>query len=109
MITPKDKPSPPFKNPDGKPHSKRGDEDCPDEAEKTGQINRKLDLDGDGSLSFEEFRKGPALKNLTEDQQEERFELIDRNKDHKLSPEDFPAPPSGEKREPPPAAGDQTR
>ena len=109
VITPKDKPSPPFKNPDGKPHSKRGDEDCPDEAEKTGQINRKLDLDGDGSLSFEEFRKGPALKNLTEDQQEERFELIDRNKDHKLSPEDFPAPPSGEKREPPPAAGDQNR
>ena len=91
-ITPIDKPTPPFRNPDGKSHSKHGDGDCPDEAEKPGQINRKLDLDGDGSLSFEEFRKGPAVKSLTEDQQEERFELIDRNKDHKLSPEDFPAP-----------------
>ena len=97
-ITPKDKPMPPFKNPDGKPHSKHGENDCPDEAAQPGQINRKLDLDGDGALSFEEFRKGPALKNLTEDQQEERFELIDRNKDQKLSAEDFPAPPS------PPAA-----
>ena len=94
VLTPQDKPTPPFKRPDGKPHSKRGDGDCLDDADKPGQINRKLDLDGDGTLSFEEFRSGPALKNLTEDQQEERFELLDRNKDHKLSPEDFLAPPS---------------
>lgn len=109
VITPKDKPTPPFKHPDGKPHSKRGEEDCPDDGDKPGQINRKLDLDGDGALSFEEFRKGPAVKNLTEDEQEDRFESIDRNGDHKLSAEDFPPPPPHDKPEPPPADGDQGR
>ncbi|MES2920892.1 MAG: EF-hand domain-containing protein [Verrucomicrobiota bacterium] len=93
VITPKDKPEPPFKRPDGKPHPKRGEGEHPDDGDKPGQINRKLDLDGDGALSFEEFRKGPAVKNLTEDEQEDRFELIDRNADHKISPEDFPPPP----------------
>jgi Ca2+-binding EF-hand superfamily protein len=83
VITPKDKPEPPFKHPNR-----------PEDGGERGQINRKLDLDGDGALSFEEFRKGGAVKNLTEDEQKDRFELIDRNKDHKISPEDFPAPPS---------------
>ena len=109
VITPRDKPTPPFKHQDGKPHFKRGEDDCPDGGDKPGQINRKLDLDGDGSLSFAEFRQGPAVKNLTEDQQEERFELIDRNRDHQLSAEDFPAPSAPKKSEPPPAGGDQNR
>ena len=60
------------------------------------RINRKLDVNGDGSLSFEEFRVGPAVKNLTEDEQEDRFELLDRNGDQKISPEDFPPPPPAE-------------
>ena len=94
VITPKDKPEPPFKRPDGKPHFKRGEGDRPDEGGERSQINRKLDTDGDGALSFEEFRKGGAVKNLTEDEQKTRFELIDRNGDQKISPEDFPAPPS---------------
>ncbi len=108
-ITPKDKPTPPFKNPGGKPHSKHGEDDCPDEADQPGQINRKLDLDGDGALSFEEFRKGSAVKSLTEDQQEERFELIDRNGDLKISPEDFSPRPPRDKPEAPPADADQIR
>ncbi len=97
VISPKDKPEPPFKHPN------RSDDGGP------GQINRKLDLDGDGALSFEEFRKGPAVKNLTQDAQEDRFELLDRNGDYKISPEDFPLPPPREKPEPPPADGNQRR
>ena len=66
-------------------------------ADEPARINKKLDTNGDGALSFEEFRLGPAMKNLTEDQQEDRFELLDRNHDQKISPEDFPPAP------PPPA------
>ena len=98
VVTPKDKPEPPFKRPDGKPHPKWGEGERQDDGGERGQINRKLDLDGDGALSFEEFRKGGAVKNLTEDEQEDRFEFIDRNGDHKISQEDFPPPPP-----PPPA------
>ncbi|RYF49820.1 MAG: hypothetical protein EOO38_07085, partial [Cytophagaceae bacterium] len=67
LITPKDRPVRP----------KRGDGDRDKGPEK---INRKLDTNGDGARSFEEFRAGPAVKDLTEDQQEDRFELLDRNK-----------------------------
>lgn len=93
FITPKDRPESPFKRPDGKPRPNRP------EGEEHGweggpeQINRKLDVDGDGSLSFEEFRAGPAVKNLGEDEQEDRFERLDRNGDQKISREDFPPPP----------------
>ncbi len=79
-ITPKDRPkqSQPF--PDG--NHRPMDEG----------IDFKLDTDGDGTISFAEFRVGPAMKDKTEDQQENRFELLDRNKDRKLSAEDFPEP-----------------
>jgi Ca2+-binding EF-hand superfamily protein len=80
MITPKDKPAPP-------PPRKRPE----------AKLNLKLDLDGDGVVNFEEFRKGLLVKNLPEDEQEHRFQALDRNGDLKLSPEDFPPPP------PPPA------
>ncbi len=86
-ITPKDRPEPPFKR------DKRPDGGAPDGPD---QMNRKLDTNGDGALSFEEFRVGPAVKNLTEDEQEDRFEALDRNKDLKISPEDFPSPPEKE-------------
>lgn len=85
MITPKDRPQAPFK------HKKKQDGKHPDDGGEVDHVNRKLDLNGDGALSFEEFRAGPAVKDLTEDQQEDRFELLDRNRDQKISPEDVPA------------------
>ena len=94
MITPKDRPEPAFKRPDGKPHPKRPEGRPPENDEGANPINRKLDVNGDGALSFAEFRVGPAVKDLTEDEQEKRFELLDRNGDLKISTEDFPPPPS---------------
>ncbi|MEO5916643.1 MAG: EF-hand domain-containing protein [Luteolibacter sp.] len=101
VISPSDRPEPPFKRPDGK-RGPKPDGKGPDgeggppfpPVDGPGQISKKLDTNGDGALSFEEFRKGPAVKNLTEDQQEDRFELLDRNHDQKISPEDFPPPPT---------------
>ncbi len=97
VISPADRPEPPFRRPDGKrgPDGKGPDREGPPfpPIDSPGQINKKLDTNGDGALSFEEFRQGQAVKNLTEDQQEDRFELLDRNHDQKISPEDFPPPP----------------
>jgi Ca2+-binding EF-hand superfamily protein len=91
QITPRDRPEPQFRGPDREGHPRRPDKDEPDHMDR---VNRKLDLDGDGALSFEEFRAGPSVKNLTEDQQEDRFEVLDRNHDLKISQEDFsPTPP----------------
>jgi Ca2+-binding EF-hand superfamily protein len=53
---------------------------------------RQLDGNGDGSVSFEEFRKAPPVRELGEDEQERRFMALDRNKDHKLGPEDLKDP-----------------
>jgi Ca2+-binding EF-hand superfamily protein len=94
MITPKDRPEPHFKRPDGKQRPHRQDGPPLQNEAGPGQMNRKLDVDGDGALSFEEFRVGPTVKSLTEDEQEDRFELLDRNGDQKISPEDFTPPPS---------------
>jgi Ca2+-binding EF-hand superfamily protein len=107
VISPSDKPEPPFKRPDGKrgPKGPEGDGPPGPPMEGPGQINKKLDTNGDGALSFEEFRKGPAVKNLTEDEQEERFNLLDRNHDQKISTEDFPPQPSPEEAPPPAAPG----
>jgi Ca2+-binding EF-hand superfamily protein len=99
LITPKDRPEPAFKNPNGK-EPRKGPDGKPSRKEDSGKadsINARLDLNGDGALSFEEFRAGPAVKDLTEDEQEERFELLDRNGDLKISEKDFPpSPPRGE-------------
>ncbi len=57
------------------------------------------DKDGNGSLSFEEFRQIPWIKNAGEDDQEQRFNDFDRNKDQKLDAADVPPP--GEKPERP--------
>lgn len=94
VITPKDRPEPHFKRPDGKPRLNRPDGKPPEQDVGPGQINRKLDVNADGSLSFEEFRVGPAVRNLTEDEQEDRFEFLDQNGDRKISPEDFPSSPT---------------
>lgn len=81
VITPKDRP----KNP------------RPDRSEP----GAKLDLNGDAALSFDEFRQGPAVKNLTEDEQEKRFLRLDRNGDHKISAEDTPPKPLPQEPAPP--------
>lgn len=96
VITPQDRPEPRNKKPEGKGRPPGPEGKRPDKTAGPEQINRKLDLDGDGALSFEEFRVGASVRNLTEDEQEDRFELLDRNGDQKISPEDFPPPPPPE-------------
>jgi Ca2+-binding EF-hand superfamily protein len=93
VVTPQDKPEPPFKHPDGRPRPDFPEGNRPGNGGKPEEIIRRLDANGDGSLSFQEFRAGPAAKKLSEDEQEDRFESLDRNNDQKISPEDFPPPP----------------
>jgi hypothetical protein len=88
VITPKDKPEPPFQRGGGKPHPPRPDDPQPD----PHRMIRQFDKDGDGGLAFEEFRAGPEVRNLSEDEQEDRFEAMDENHDQKLTAEDFPPP-----------------
>lgn len=96
LITPKDKPEP--------PPNRGGKGRRPKKADKPGRgeiggpkrqarLIEALDADHDGKLTFAEFRVGPAVKDLTEDQQEDHFEKLDRNHDQRISPEDFPPPP----------------
>ncbi|RPJ35639.1 MAG: hypothetical protein EHM17_01770 [Verrucomicrobiaceae bacterium] len=106
VITPKDKPEPPFKREGDKPHPRRGQGpggERPERPEGPGmpaeprmdpqRMLRQLDKDADGALSYEEFRAGPAVRGLPEDEQEDRFEAMDKNHDQKLTKEDFPPPP----------------
>lgn len=111
-ITPQDKPEPPFKDrggAEGPQGPDRPDRRRPQGGKPVGghmepqQMLRQLDKNSDGSISFEEFRVSPMVKNLTEDEQEDRFEALDKNGDLKLSPEDLPsAPPRGGERPPGP-------
>ena len=99
LITPKDKPQQPFKRPEGK-QGKHPDGDGPGEGRDSRHLEKmiqKLDANADGSLSFEEFRTGQGTKELTEDQQEDRFEALDKNGDHRISPDECqpPGPPPG--------------
>jgi Ca2+-binding EF-hand superfamily protein len=94
MISPKDRPKPPFR-----PEAGKERQDGPAPAAKRDQprhLIRQFDRDGDAALTFDEFRQWPAVKSLTEDQQEDRFMELDKNRDLKLTREDFPAPPPRE-------------
>jgi Ca2+-binding EF-hand superfamily protein len=99
VITPKDKPEPPMR-PDRGPRPGRGEGPPPGgprpEASRMNpeRMLQQLDKDGDGAVTFDEFRAGPQAERLSEDEQEDRFEALDRNKDLKLTPEDFPPPPA---------------
>lgn len=110
LLTPKDRPQPPYKPEDGKHRSRRGPETgkgpgkAAEARPEPQRMIRQLDQDGDGALSFEEFRAGPALRLLGEDEQEDRFETLDKNGDQKITSEDFPpAPPRGEPERPAPS------
>ncbi|MEK7950252.1 EF-hand domain-containing protein [Luteolibacter soli] len=101
-LTPKDRPEgpPPHwdgrKDKDGKPEGGRGGR-----GPHPMELVRKLDQNGDGALSFEEFRKAGFIKDLSEDEQEDRFEEMDHNKDLKIDAADFPPPPEGPKDDEP--------
>jgi Ca2+-binding EF-hand superfamily protein len=100
-ITIKDKPPGPRDGPgrpDGRPHrdgegrpSREGGPDRP--ARDPRRMLKDLDENGDGAVSFGEFRKAPPVRDLGEDEQEDRFEALDKNGDKKLDEADFPAPP----------------
>ncbi|MEX1049126.1 MAG: EF-hand domain-containing protein [Akkermansiaceae bacterium] len=91
LITLKDRPESRPKRPDARPRPGEAGEG---RAPRPEQMIRELDTDGDGALSFEEFRRGPNARNLTEDEQEDMFLELDRNQDNKLSPEDFTPQPA---------------
>ena len=67
------------------------------------ELIRALDKNGDQALSFEEFREAGFLKGKSEDEQEDRFEELDRNGDLKIDASDFPAP--GERKPDAPGQG----
>ncbi|RYD66319.1 MAG: hypothetical protein EOP83_05365 [Verrucomicrobiaceae bacterium] len=99
VLTAKDRPEgPPHR--DGKRDGKKDKDGKPDGG-KGGRgghpmdIVRKLDQNDDGSLSFEEYRQAGFLKDKSEDEQEDRFEEMDRNKDLKIDAADFPPPADG--------------
>jgi Ca2+-binding EF-hand superfamily protein len=92
QITPKDRPQHRFKPQLGKPHHRHGP-GKPGDPPPPRRMIRQLDKDGDGALTFDEFRADPALAQLGEDELEDRFEALDKNGDQKLSAEDFPPPP----------------
>ncbi len=112
QITVKDKPGPP----DGRPGKmdkggKGGKEDGPDKPERPDRpprdarrMLRDFDTNGDGALSFDEFRNAPPNKELGEDEQEDRFEALDKNGDKKLDEADLPPRPERPERQdgPPP-------
>jgi len=85
QITPKDKPQ--------RPHKFDGPPPTP------AEIIQKGDANGDSALSFEEFRKDPHLAKLSEDEQEDRFEKLDKNKDQKITEDEIlPLPPRPQKQ-----------
>jgi Ca2+-binding EF-hand superfamily protein len=48
-----------------------------------------LDQNADGKLSFEEFQKAAWMERLGEDEQEDRFEALDKNNDLVLDEADL--------------------
>ena len=100
QITVKDRPPGPRREGPGRPGrpDRDGKADPADREERPDKpprdprrMLRDLDEDQNGSVSFEEFRKAPPHRNLSEDEQEDRFEAIDKNHDKKLDEADFPA------------------
>lgn len=89
-------------SPDDRPERGRGRRGRDDKDRDPRDLIRRLDENKDGSVSFEEFRKAPWVAQLGEDEQEDRFEEMDRNDDLKLDASDFPPPPRDKPDGPPP-------
>ena len=86
------KPDRPHQGPGGPPQGGRG------------PGLRALDQNSDGEVTFEEFRQAPAQQLLSEDEQEDQFEALDRDGDLKLGGQELLAPtPEGVRPGPPPA------
>jgi hypothetical protein len=99
-LTPKDRPQRGEGRRDGKGDGKGGRRGNPMDMVKDHDAN------GDGALSFEEFRQIPWMKEKGEDEQEDLFEKMDKNDDLKLDASDFPPPaPKPEKKEEPKPEG----
>lgn len=86
-ITPKDRP-----RGGGGPRPGKRDGQGGARGPQGAELIRELDQDGDRALSFGEFRQAGFLKGRSEDEQEDRFEQMDRNDDLKLDAADFPPP-----------------
>jgi Ca2+-binding EF-hand superfamily protein len=109
VISPKDRPDPPFRPDGGKNRRPDGDRK-PDGTKPKGgerpkgqrmepqQIIQQFDKDGDSALTFAEFRQSPMVRDLGEDEQEDRFMEMDKNGDLKITRGDFapPSPPPGD-------------
>jgi Ca2+-binding EF-hand superfamily protein len=75
----------------------------PDKPKATPEdVFKKLDKDGDGSLSLEEFKASPAGKKDAA-KAEDAFKRKDKNNDQKLSLEEFKARAPKKEKDAPPA------
>jgi len=110
-ITIKDKPPGPPRDGPGRPDregrpekgGKGGREGGERSPQNPRRMLRELDENGDGAISFEEFRKSPSVRDLGEDEQEDRFEALDKNGDKKLDEADLPPPPPKPEKDAPPS------
>jgi Ca2+-binding EF-hand superfamily protein len=91
FLTPKDRPEGGAPHEGGPPHDGKGWGRGPNHLD----LIKDLDRNGDGALGFEEFRQAGFLKDKSEDEQEDRFEELDRNHDLKIDATDFPPPGDG--------------
>lgn len=104
-LTPEDRP------PGGRPHEGGPPRDGNREGKGWGRgpnpkdLITGLDRNGDGALSFDEFRQAGFLKGKSEDEQEDHFERMDRNQDLRIDASDFAPASEGKPKPGGPARG----